>query len=101
MFMIPIETVDHVEDAVVVILDPGTVERMKVGDPAEAVLRDAPTNLVNPTILICLEEPGPEFDRVMASGDLKKVLEYLRRGFQFRPDLGDHDRGPESVAKLS
>jgi hypothetical protein len=30
---------------------------------------------------------------------LKAIIEYLQRGWKFRPEVGDHDRGPEKLVE--
>ena len=79
MLIIPIETPGHAADA------------------AEVILRQTGRTLINPTIIICHESPSPEFARLLQTKDLSKIVDYLRRGFEFRPDKGDHDRGPETL----
>lgn len=100
MILLPIETEGHKEDAVIIVLDPSQIERLNMADPAEVVLRQTGKHLVNPTIQICLERPSKEWTRILQSGDLKAILKFLGRGFKFRPDKGDHDRGPESLRDM-
>lgn len=100
MIILPIETADHEHDAIIVVLDPANIERMKMADPAEVVLQQIGKQLVNPTIMICLERPSKEWTRILQSGDLKAIIKFLQRGWKFRPDKGDHDRGPERFADL-
>ncbi len=97
MILLPIETVDHKKDAIFVVLDNKNLDRMKVGDPAEVELRRAGKTLINPTIVICYEELTPKFNRLIQSGNLKAIIKYLKRGWKFMPEAGDHDRGPESI----
>lgn len=98
MLLIPIETVNHTEDALIVVLGASNVERMRAADPAEIVLRQTGRTLVNPTILLCYEDESPELARLLAARDVDAVVRHLRRGFRYRPDRGDHDRGPEPLA---
>ncbi len=97
MLMIPMQTFDHKQDALIVVIGPDNLARMKNGDPAEAELRRSGKNLVNPTILLCYEEPSPELNRLVQAGDLKRLIKFLQRGWEFQPERGDHDRGPESI----
>jgi hypothetical protein len=97
MLVIPLQTKDNARDAVFVVLDPEQLPRLEQGDPADIVLRQTGNRLVNPTVVICLEKPTPEFNRLVQSGDIRALIAYLQRGWKFRPELGDHDRGPESV----
>ena len=100
MIFIPIETPDHKSDAVICVLNSSNLERMKKADPSEIILKQSGRNLVNPTILLCFEEDNKELAEVINSGDVAKIIKYLQRGWKFRPDKGDHDRGPESIRNL-
>lgn len=100
MMILPLETENHEHDALIIVLDPDNLERMKGGDPAEVKLkqlRQAGKNLVDPAIVLCYEKPSPKFNRLIQSGDTLAVIQYLQRGWQYRPEAGDHDRGPESI----
>jgi hypothetical protein len=99
MQIIPIETEDHAADMLVVVLDSANLERMKKADPAEVKMKEIPKNLVNPIITICYEHGSPEFKRLVQAGDLKALLKFLARGWEFRPDKGDHEGGPESLSR--
>lgn len=95
MLMMPISNPKG-RDAVVIVLDPSNIERLKKHDPVE-ILSFGGKVLHNPRIFICYEEDSPELNRLVQSGDHGKLLDFLGRGFEFHPELGDHDRGPESV----
>ncbi len=99
MLVIPIETADHKHDAVIIVLDKDNVRRMQEADPGEAILRDCGKQLVNPTLLLCYEEDSPAFRRAIQTNDLPALVKFLQRGWRFRPDKGDHDRGPQSIHK--
>ena len=93
MLMIPIQTPNHTEDMLIVVLDGGNLERMAHADPAEVQLRTCGKTLVNPAILICHEEDSPELARLLQQRDIHAIVKFLQRGFEFRPDKGDHDNG--------
>jgi hypothetical protein len=100
MLTLPIETENHLHDMIVIILTPDNLERMKKADPGKLDLSNihrAGYNLHEPTIMLCYEEPTPEFNRLMHLADIHALLKYLLRGWKFQPEKGDHDRGPESV----
>lgn len=101
MIVVPIVTENHVRDRLLVILDPESLARMREADPAEVnlaeVSRKIGSTILQPIIHICYEEKTPEFERILQSGDVKALLKYLSRGWRFRPDQGDHDRGPEHL----
>jgi hypothetical protein len=96
MIVLPIETRCHKDDVLIIVLDGTSVERMKRADPAEVNVRGA-ANLVNPRVLVCLEEPSAEFMCLVNGRDVRAILRHLSRGFEFRPDLGDHDDGPKPI----
>lgn len=97
MLLIPIETPNHAHDAVIVVLNAGNLTRMAEADPVEIELRKCGRNLVNPTIVICHEEESRTLTRLIQGHDVDKIIAHLQRGWKFRPDRGDHDRGPESI----
>lgn len=97
MLIVPVESPDHTEDALLIVLDDANLARMAVADPAEVVLRDSGRMLVNPTVLVCHQNSTPEFARLLQARNFGAIVKYLQRGWQFRPDKGDHDRGPESI----
>jgi hypothetical protein len=99
MIVIPIVTQSHTNDALLVVIDALNLERMKAADPAEVTLNGREHYLVNPRVLICYEEITPEFKAIIDTRDLDKIIAHLRRGFTFRPDLGDHDLGPQPLAQ--
>jgi hypothetical protein len=97
MLALPIETPGHKHDMLILILDGDNIARMRAADPAELALRDCGKHLVNPTVLLCLEEDQRALTPLLHAGDLQAIIRYLKRGWQFRPDRGDHDRGPEPL----
>lgn len=100
MILIPIQSPDHKEDALVIILDATNIDRMNVADHAEILLRECGRNLVNPAILLCYEEPTPKMMGFVNSRDVKGLIKYLRRGFEFCPEKGDHDNGPRKIGDM-
>ncbi len=97
MLILPIETRDHKHDTLIVMLDRDNLARILQNDPAEIPLGKTGRRLVNPTVMIAFNDRSPELQRLVQGGDVKAIIEYLQRGFAFRPDKGDHDRGPESL----
>lgn len=98
MILLPIESPGHVDDAIIVVLNDDSLARMAQADPAEIRCHDTGYNLVNPKILICHEKDTPELTRLLQTRDLEKIIKHLTRGFEFRPDKGDHDNGPRPLA---
>jgi hypothetical protein len=99
MLLIPVETHDHKNDMLIVVLDDTNLERMKAADPAEINLHELKSKLVNPTIFLCHEQPTPGFMKLFNQRDLKAIMKFLQRGWKFRPNKGDHDRGPELLSE--
>jgi hypothetical protein len=97
MLLIPIQSADHKEDAVIVVIDGVSLERMQKADPAEIVLRQSGKHLVNPTLLFCFERDHVALNKFIQANNIKGLIKHLQRGWKFRPELGDHDRGPESI----
>lgn len=99
MLTIPIESADHKSDMLIVVLDSDNLIRMGKADPAEVKCRELGKRLVNPSVLICHEPATKALMDVVATRDLKKIVKYLQRGWEFRPDLGDNDKPPEVLVK--
>jgi len=97
MIIVPMASANHKNDRLVIILDKTNVERMKGADPAQIICKEFPIGLVNPSIMVCYEEDSPKLNQLINSGDIEGLLEFVNRGFKFRPDLGDSDRGPKSL----
>ena len=97
MMMIPLETEGHEHDALILILSKNNVERLRQADPVEVNLSETGYRLVNPTIMVCYEEDEPALTRLLHAGDLKAIIKHLQRGWKFRLEEGDHDRGPERL----
>ena len=99
MLTIPIESTDHRNDVLIVILDSDNLIRMGQADPAEVKCKELGKKLINPSVLICHEPATQELMRVVNTRDLKKIVAYLQRGFQFQPDRGDNDDPPKVLVK--
>jgi hypothetical protein len=89
MICIPIATLDHKNDLVIVIVNKGNLDRMAKSDPCEIKLKRVGYDLVNPTILFCHEEDDPELTRLLHMKDLPGIYDYVMRGWTVREDLGD------------
>jgi hypothetical protein len=103
MLVISIQTENDVHDQLVIVLNRQSLERMQCADPAkikmaEITKKDGRT-LLQPTISVCYEEDEAALTKLVQASDIKAVLKYLHRGWDFRPDLGDHDRGPEKLSE--
>lgn len=104
MLVIPFDVpgTNHKQYSVFVVLQDENWSRMTQYDPAEVpiarlgmpwvtkTLKDVVIGYANATDLA-------EVQRHVTAGEPMKALRHLSRGFAFRPDRGDHDRGPERV----
>ena len=99
MILIPVETVNHKHDSLIVILGPDDLDRMRQADPAEIKLRETPATLVNPLIMICCEGDDPKLQKLLEQKDLDAIVEHLQRGWKYRPDRGDNDAGAKPFGK--
>jgi hypothetical protein len=101
MICIPIESADHKSDLLVIILEESSIERMRRADPFQVDCADFDKHLVNPRICICLEHDRNKLARFINSNDMRGLSEWLTRGFEYRPDLGDHDEGPRRIDQMN
>lgn len=97
MLMLAFESPDHTNDSLVIIVDGDNIDRLQHFDPISVELRKAGKHLVNPTVHICFESDMRNLNKYIQINDMNGMLKYLGRGWQYRPDKGDHDRGPESI----
>lgn len=104
MLVIPIQTVNHVKDGLIIILEDIGISRMKEGDPCEVKISELVLKsgkmLLQPDILIAYEseEGMAKVGEHLKNNDIIGLIKYLQRGFKYCPELGDHDRGPEKIA---
>lgn len=104
MMMIPIPH-DGILD-LLVILEDENLERIKQHDNAEVNLQQL--QMLNG---IHLQKSKPRFvwiayanpaevarlHELRSQGRIEEALKLLTGGFKFRPDLGDHDKGPQRL----
>lgn len=103
MLVFPIATPNHQDDLLVVVLGSDNLERMQEGDPAEVKLKELASGknrhlLLQPTVVLCYEKDMGKVTKLANAGDIQALLKYLNRGWKFRPERGDHDRGPERLS---
>ena len=92
---------------VIIVINEDSIERMKRADPAQVIWAQLPPDYSMRTmhtisIAFCTTAEEKEIEQLSASGDPDwKVMaaNKLFRGFEFRPDLGDHDFGPTVLGK--
>lgn len=96
MQIIPFE-IDHQHYNVFIVLEKDNLERIMVNDPAQFALAKLPVPWADKklhTVLIgyCAPEDIAKLREVKeGSGNVMKLLQWLSRGFKFRPDSGDND----------
>lgn len=97
MLLIPMQSSDHKNDIMIVVLDDIGLQRIQQADPAEIPLSKTGKTLVNPLILICHESDHSSLNKYIQRNDIQGLIKHLQRGWKFQPELGDNDRGPESI----
>lgn len=95
MMMIPFE-VAHGVYSVFVILESENLDRMKGNDPAQLNVWKLPEEYRRLTLRdVIIATPSPEDIAeamlLIRSGKPREALEFLSRGFQFKPKEGDND----------
>lgn len=105
MFVIPFQ-VSETEYSVFVGIDDEGLSRMKEYDPAELVLSKLPLEKLHLQDLklkdvlfgYCSESDAQHVMKLMTEANSSRPgLQYLTRGWKFRPEMGDHDGPPLSM----
>ena len=88
------------------VLSDENIERIKRYDPAQMPWETLPIEYAMRRphtigVAYATAEELAEIERLSASdpGWKEKALKMLSRGFEYRPDLGDHDFGPTVLGK--
>lgn len=102
MFLIPVRYQDNTAYDLWVVLQDENIHRVMEYDPAEVPVARLPGSWEGLTlhtvyVTYATDEEVIEVNRMIAGGLIKDALRLLSRGYKFRPDQGDHDRGPEKV----
>lgn len=86
-----------------IVLEDDNLARMKRHDNAEINWIDLMHTALPGSIAIGYASPREmnQIKELLKRGDMKAVLKLITGGWEFRPDLGDHDRGPEPLVKPS
>lgn len=100
MYVLPFQTTPE-EYSIFVLLDDEGIERIKAYDPAQVdvakTLAGMPVRpgqrLMHIIIGYANQEDMKHVLELFQQGLRAEALKFLSRGFEFRPDLGDHD-GP-------
>jgi len=84
-----------------ILLEDENLDRMKRADPAIFNLPPTPQFAHMQLKSVLLGRISPDGKKhlleLIASGDGLAILRYVTRGFEYRPDLGDHDGPPLSL----
>lgn len=104
MIVLPVESSGNAQDSLLVILGDDNVGRMKKADPVQIDLKQLGRTLVNPTLCIAYEnlwrgEPTGVLKGLIETDNLPGIAEFITRGFKYKPEAGDHDRGPQPLGK--
>jgi hypothetical protein len=83
------------DDGLIIILDKTSIARMEKDDPFQ--LETDSLGLTNPMIMVCLENDSATINRLAHAKDINGLIKHLTRGFEYRPDLGDRDDGPQPL----
>lgn len=91
---------------VVIVMAEENIERIRRYDPAQVNWRDLPPeysmrSIHSVGVAYATADELKEIERMsLSDADWKeKALKTLSRGFEFRPDLGDHDFGPTVLGR--
>jgi hypothetical protein len=100
-FIIPFQ-VSPTQFSIMVILSEGSIERIKQYDPSEIVVGNEWDHLKLDRVIIghLTDSEMDKLEQRIKLGwkvDPITICRSISRGFQYRPDLGDHDRGPETI----
>lgn len=83
----------------IVVLEPENIERLQRYDPAEIFIREVIDPRMLNIVMICYatEEDLQHMQALAQAHKYEELKKFATRGFEFRPDLGDHDFGPLRV----
>lgn len=100
MQLIPVTISDLAYD-LWVILAAENIDRIRGYDPGEIILDNLPEpwrSLRLRNIQLCYATPldMAEVTRRIQAGEIQSALQFLSRGFRYRPEAGDHDAPYES-----
>lgn len=103
MIVIPF-SLNHREYSVFVALDDDGMGRIKQYDPAQVDFSTMPAEFHNKHLSKVIVGYATAADiqyilKLSHEGRMGEGLEYLSRGFAFKPELGDHDGPPLSLKR--
>jgi len=84
---------------VLVIIGPDNVERMQEKDPLELELYRLPfaepVSVVG--MVIASDAELVQIEQLLRQGKVDEAIERATSGWQYRPEMGDHDLGPQKM----
>jgi hypothetical protein len=85
-----------------IVLDDESMARIKQHDPFEVqwILLPVAYSSHRPGTIGVVWASNQEqavITTMLHQGRDREAMEYATRGFKYRPELGDHDRGPEKI----
>lgn len=102
MMTLPLR-ISETEIDVFVILEDDNIERIRKYDPAEIVRKNtgqfANLAIRNVVIMYASKADIATIMPMFENGNPRQALQYLSRGWKYRPDSGDHDGDYESLLK--
>jgi len=82
-----------------VVIGPDNVERMQEKDPLEIELYrmpfSEPVSVVG--MVIASDAELVQIEQLLRQGKVDEAIERATSGWEYRPDLGDHDLGPQKM----
>ena len=102
MLLLPIPTETR-RLKLLVVLEHDEIDRMKRYDPAQVMwddlglYRNIPVESV--TISYLKPEHAKDFYEWARTGQIKRCVDLIMSGFEFRPDLGDNDHGAVKITE--
>jgi hypothetical protein len=87
----------------VIVLGDDNIQRIKQYDQAEIIWQELPWKYSSRrphtiAVAYATADEMQAIDGLAREGKQQEAIDLVTRGFQFRPDQGDHDRGPELIS---
>ena len=101
MIVIPLQ-VSETAYSIIVLLEDDNLERIKAYDPAEITIRKlglSHLRLQDVVIGYATAQEAAQVAAIRDRAEIPELLKKLSRGYQYRPDKGDHD-GPYLSLKV-
>ena len=84
---------------VLVIIGPDNIERMQEKDPLEIELYRLP--FAEPIsvigVVVASDAELTQIEQLLRQGKVDEAIERATSGWQYRPEMGDHDLGPQKM----